>query len=489
MSFFRRADISVMERALIGLRAIAGNGVYGVVTDIARRYGVSRTFVYELRHLIFNGLKADSPDAGANSTSDHELADNLILLMRLCCKSSIAGISEALKIIGLPHSSVGYISEFLNRKSALAVDELPVPDAPVTVLADEIFASGNPILVILEARSHAILAVELAENRSGESWRSCFESLTRKGYIVKKVAKDFGSGMTKGMSELGAVAQADLFHLLKNFDPYLGSLERAALSAIEGEDNALNVLWNRRSDGAIQKQFEKCVRLSGEAERKIRLYDDYDYLHKELHAAFNPFEKDGDFRDEERLWGDVSAILDLLSEVFGKNDGIMKAAAFLRKHFEEYLPYARELSELLREAGSILPEYLIREVCLNYQKGLKSVAVKDYGKSKKLEIEAESHLNTALLAAGDSGMAEKVSELREKLSCCVRSSSALEAKNSVIRQYLDSTSSQVTIQHLRLIAFHLNRKVSTRGKYKGFSPIERLSGVKYDSSILDALAG
>jgi len=489
MSFFRRADIGVMERAAIGLRAIAGKGVYGVVTDIARRYGVSRTFVYELRSLIFNGLDAGFPDVGTARTSDYELSDNLILLMRLCCKSSIAGISEALKIIGLPHSSVGYISEFLNRKSSLAVEELPVPDAPVTVLADEIFASGDPILVILEAESHAILAVELAEDRSGDSWKSCFESLTRKGYVIKKIAKDLGTGMTKGMAGMDAVAQADLFHLLKNFDPYLGSLERAALSSIDAEDNALNVLWNRKSDGAIQKQFEKCVRLSGEAERRIRLYDDYDYLHKELHAAFNPFESNGVFRDEERLWGDVSAILDLLSEEFGKSDGIMKAVAFLRKHFEEYLPYVRELREALTKAEALLPEYLTKEVCMHYQKGLKSVAVKDYGKSKKLKTEADAHLKTALLAAGGSTMAAMVTKLRKNLNACVRSSSALEAKNSVIRQYLDSISSQVTSNHLRLIAFYLNRKVATRGKYKGFSPIERLSGVKYDSSILDALAG
>ena len=488
MLFFRRNDIGIDKRAAIALEAIVRDGVYGAVTDIAEKHGISRPFVYALKNSTLEFLSARKSGIAEQKRSDEELAERLILLMRFCCKSSIGGISEALKILGLPRSSIGYISEFLKSKAAPGVEKLPAPNSSIKVMADEIFVANTPVLVIMEAFSHVILASELSEDRSGEAWRRCFESLMRRGYDIKKIAKDLGSGMTKGISGLAMVAQADVFHLLKKFDPYLGSIERAAFSAIECEDNAFNVLWNRKSEMAIIKQMEKCELLSKEADIAVSNCDNYDFLHKELHAAFDPFGRNGGFRDEDTVRGDVEAALDLLEEVFSQKEGIMKAATFLRKHLAEYMPYVREVEDSLNAAAGDLQDYLIREVCLHYGKSLKSMAVKNYAKSKSLGIEAEEHLKTALLAAGDAKTRRKVEKLAKDLSECVRSSSALEAKNSVIRSFFNSSSSQVTQEHLRLITFYLNQKVAIRGKYKGKSPLQRLGIIQKNTSFLDALA-
>lgn len=40
----------------------------------------------------------------------------------------------------------------------------------IVILADEIFAGNRPILVIMEARSHAILRAYIAPDRKGKTW-------------------------------------------------------------------------------------------------------------------------------------------------------------------------------------------------------------------------------------------------------------------------------------------------------------------------------
>ena len=125
VKFLRRTDLGVIDRAKIGLAAITGAGIYGTITDIADKYDISRPFVYELKQIILNAFNV-SDDKGKNSDiKDAKFADKFILAARLCCKSSLEGISEALKILGLPHSSIGYSFGFLNSKASFAVDDLP----------------------------------------------------------------------------------------------------------------------------------------------------------------------------------------------------------------------------------------------------------------------------------------------------------------------------------------------------------------------------
>ncbi len=337
--FLRRKDLTVKKRAIIGLTALIGTGIYGTIIDLARDYNISRPFVYELKNKAIEAFETKSIQNDCKKQEEIELVNKLILVMRLCGKSSVGGISESLKLLELPNSSVGYVSEFLNNKSAFLIDDLPVLNKPVTVLADEMFVCGEPVLVVLDAVSHLILAIELAENRTGTTWNTCFQSLIKKGYRIEKVAKDLGSGLAKGIKGLDIISQADIFHLLKNFDPYLGSLEKKAEGAIEAEEKALNVLNNRKTEAAELKSMKKYFDIIDDAEEKINEYDNYDFLHTELHIAFNTFDNDGTFRNQEKITEDIMAISALMKESFTNHDGIKSATAFLCKHLHEYFPY------------------------------------------------------------------------------------------------------------------------------------------------------
>ena len=487
MKYLRNPDITLEDRTIIGLKSIQGNGVYGTVTNIAKQFNVSRPFIYTTKNTIINSLSLVQSPENDEKKEKIDLVNSLILTMRLSCKSSIEGISESLKLLNLPNNSFGYISEYLNSKSTCIIENLPVQKVAKTVMADEIFACNQPILVILDAHSHLILAIELANDRTGETWNKCFNTLISKGYEIKKVAKDMGTGLQKGIEGLDIIAQADLFHLLMKFDPPIGTYERKAFGSIEEEERTLKVFNNRKSEVAGIKAIEKHIDSVIEAEKRITCYDNFDYLHRELHEAFNPFNWNGTFRPEEIIRSDVFTVLDLMYEEFGDNKKVTDACDFLRKHIAQYTPYIKDVEKVLNTIYNKLPDYQVSEVCLSYLKNLKSIAVKHYWAAKKLKNEADGHLSLALDVSNTEYEKELVSVLLNRLNKCIRSSSPLEAKNSILRKYINSLSGQITQTHLNLISFYMNRKVSIRGKYKGFSPIERETGRKEEETFLDIL--
>lgn len=487
MSFFRRKDLCVIDRAVIGLSAIVGAGTYGTIVDIAASYNVSRPFVYELKNKIIVSLNTTANKEAEEKQMMINLTNQIILAVRLCCRSSVGGISEALKLLKLPNNSIGYVSQFLNNKASYLINDLPVLLKPITVLADEIFICGMPVLVIIDAVSHLILSIELAEDRTGDTWNDCFQSLSSKGYIIQKVTKDLGTGLLKGTNLSGLISQADLFHLQKPFDVLLGTLTSQADRAIESEEKALKILNNRKSDSAILKAMGKYFNIMDETASKIDAYDNYDFLHYELHLAFDTFNSDGTFRDRDKIYGDATAAIDLLEEFFGNYTVMKKSIAFLRNNIEGYFPFVYEVENILKFYSTRLPDFIIKNVCLAYQGNLKSIAVKNYQTGKKTANVAKEHMTIVLTATRNESEKYDAEKLATALSECSRSSSALEAKNSVIRKYADASTNQITQEHLNLIAFYMNRKVAIRGKYKGRSPLERFTGIKEKCSFLELL--
>lgn len=94
MKFFRRLDLSSRTRLQMALEMrCRGSGNWGLVSDLAREYGVSRQF--------------------------------------LCTAAKSCKLS------------------------------LPVKGSAVVLMLDEVFANGEPILVVLEASSHCILDIIL----------------------------------------------------------------------------------------------------------------------------------------------------------------------------------------------------------------------------------------------------------------------------------------------------------------------------------------
>ena len=108
MKFMRRPDIDNVARVEIAVQAFLGLRVYGEITRIAERARVSRLFVYKLLWQLLTLFELEvcrppSPEAIKKDVDCH------ILLMRLEGQCSLERISQMIRQLGLPHTSVGYI--------------------------------------------------------------------------------------------------------------------------------------------------------------------------------------------------------------------------------------------------------------------------------------------------------------------------------------------------------------------------------------------
>jgi hypothetical protein len=175
MKFMRRPDIDTVARVHIATQAFLGLGVYGTITRIAKSYRVSRLFVYKLLWQLMLLYELDVCDSSSPEAIRKEV-DRHILLLRLEGHCALERISQILRQLGLPFSSVGYISQRL-AAYAQALPKEGWADAQIIfLLCDEIFTRGQPILLTVEPRSLAILKIELVENREAETWKQHWDA-------------------------------------------------------------------------------------------------------------------------------------------------------------------------------------------------------------------------------------------------------------------------------------------------------------------------
>lgn len=169
MKFIRRPDLDKVTRAEIAAQAFLAQGVYGELTRLARAYRVSRFFVYTLLWQ-FQELFAP-PGAG---------------------------------VPGPPRGAL---------------------------LADEIFAGGQPILLTVEPRSLAILKIELAPDREATTWQQHWAELVSAGLLEQVV-----SDRARGAGERLCLAGADPSPGFVSFAASAGVVWGPLLSAGRGGD-------------------------------------------------------------------------------------------------------------------------------------------------------------------------------------------------------------------------------------------------------------
>lgn len=486
VKFLRRKDLDEWTRLEIAAKMNSrGPDDWGLVSDLAEKFGVSRQFLYD-NHERFSLLLHNNAPPPSRSDED-EFIHRLILCLRLHCGSPIDGIVRTLYDMGWSPGSAGHVSEFLRDVGAACEIEVPPGTKPIALLLDETFANSRPILVVMEAQSHYILSARLAPDRKAATWETELRNLQKQGVDIELLVKDQGASLKAAAETLGLPERADLFHLLKPFDPFLPSRERRAYGAIAEEMERERVFDNRKTEEALLKALGKCDSATAEMERAIRDYDDYDYLHACLHEAFDSFTQEGGLRTRQMAEDDIGAALSLFKERFGDNGKIAAAVKFLRKNLKDYWGYFDQLEDVIRRNAVVIPEYALLSACLSWQLDRKSMAVKSWRRKKKLACQSKEWMEFALAQADDK-LRHDVEELLSELDWNVRSSSPLEAVNSVIRATLNSCRSQLTQETLAMLVVYINNKKATRGKYAGTSPYERLTGKVVNESPIQRLA-
>jgi hypothetical protein len=484
--FMRRPDIDNVARLKIAVQAFLGLGVYGEITRIAESYQVSRLFVYKLLWQLMLLFELEAGESGPSERIRKEV-DQQILLLRFEGYCALEGISQILKQLGLPFSSVGYISQRL-AKYARAVPRDELSGAKIAfLLCDEIFTLGRPILITAEPRSLAILKIELVDNREAETWKKHWEELAEAGLIKQQtVVSDQGMGLVKGCALMGLTHHPDLFHLLRKLAKLGERFYRKALQAIawEYERGDLEI---GRSEGVINERRAAYEAAKAKAEEKIGRYDNFCYLWAALREALELFDSRGEIKELAWRQAEIEAILGLMRELGCEqlNQEVKSFASGLKGYWG-YYQRAEQVYQGLIERYPLAESEIMQALACGWQLARQATNSKDYSVRKRLAQEADFYYDYAasLLPAGASEIRK---EVVEALDGEVRSSSLIENINSALRPLLETCRGQIDQEMLELFAYVHNHRRFERGKRAGKAPIEILTGKDMEKTWLNSL--
>jgi hypothetical protein len=475
MKFIRRHDLTPHTRIEMVRLAWLNQGLYGKMTQIAQEYHISRTFLYQLMWAANLQLETLFSDQQPHVQDPHPLFEPFIFLLRLEGKCSIPSLSSILKYFQYQPNSVGYLSECFQHYGAALPSTLAMAEHQVVFyLSDEIFARHQPILVTIEARSTAILKIQLASDRSAETWKAHFDDLGAHRFDSIGMASDRGRGLVAGYQVACQDARwvCDRFHEFHDLFDRRRQLERKAYAAIAKEDEAAHTFHHAKSAAHLHKRLQHYEHAHHACEHAIARYDQLDLLLQLLRDALHLCSPFGRLRTVAGVRAELVILLSLIEEI---DDAVLpKLLPPIRSHLDEILAPFEQAESMQGELLALVPQQILDALVLAWHH--EHLSYQSHAKQKR----AHQHASQQWMDFAEGLLEDQFAPLKavvfEKLDSIVQASSLVELVNSFIRPYLHSSKGQITQETLNLIMFYHNHRRYKSGKRQGKAPIELLTG-------------
>jgi hypothetical protein len=445
------------------------------MTQIATAYQISRTFLYQLLLMANLQLETLFSDEKRLFQKDCQHLDQLLLLLRLEGKCSLLSISAILKALEYHPNAVGYLSQFFQSAGQRLPSTLVMSSKKlVFYLSDEIFALQVPILLTIDARSTTILNIELASDRSAETWRAHFDALEEHQFFSLGMASDRGTGLVAGYQAACDMALwvADYFHEFRDLFKVLHQLERKAYAAIDKEYDAARTFANAKSEANLHKRLQHYDTAHHACEQAMALYDQLAMLLHLLREALQLCSAHGRLRTQENVRSELTSLFDMMQELHCP--AVTHTLTPLRNHIDDILVPFKQAEDIDAELRLVVPHAALDFLVLAWHH---DHFVYQAGSKHKAYLQSERDF---YLACAEGLLGNAFDRLKplvfDKLDTIVRASSLVEMVNALIRPYLNSCKGQVTQETLHLIMFYHNHRRYKSGKRQGKAPIELLTG-------------
>ena len=475
MKFTRRHDLDPHTRIEIVKDVWINQGIYGKMTQMAQDYHISRTFLYQLSWAAKHHLEELFSDPQYLIEPSDFLLEPWILVLRLEGQCSIPSISSIFKHFDYQPSSVGYLSQYLKDYGRSVPSTLRVAEKKmVFYLSDEIFAIGVPILVTLEAQSTAILKIELASDRSAETWEAHFKDLDKHLFHSIGMASDRGVGLMTGYQAACQDGRwvCDQFHECQELFHRCQQLERKAYGAIGKEMEAGALFHNAKSEANLQKRLEQYERSHQACEQAMARYDQLSLLLQWLRATLHLCSPLGRLRTVEGVRSALIYLLDMIQEV--DDEKLAKLLKPIRSHLDDIFVPFEQVESVHGALLELMPEPIVDALVLAWHHN--HLSYQAHGQKKHAhQQQSQQWLDFAEGLLDDQFEPRKVLVF-EKLDTVVKASSLVEMVNSLLRPYLNSSKGQMTQETLNLIMFYHNHRRYKGGRRQGKAPIELLTG-------------
>src|SRR5216684_4115952 len=475
MKFLRRPDLDAQTRIHIVMLAWLHQGLYGKMTEIANSYRISRTFLYQLLLMATLQLETLFSDEKLLFQKDHRHLESLLFLLRLEGNCSLLSIASIVKALEYHPNSVGHLSQFFHSAGQTLPSTLVIPSKKwVFYLSDEIFAMHTPILVTIDARSTTILNIELASDRSADTWRAHFEALADHQFFSLGMASDRGLGLVAGYQAACDMALwvADYFHEFRDLFEVLQQLERKAYAAIGKEDDAAQKFARAKSASNLAKRLQQYDTAHHACEQAMALYDQLAMLLHLLREALQLCSPHGRLRTVENVRSELTLLFDMIAEL--DCAAITHTLKPLRTSLDDIVVPFAQAEAIHAELRAVVPHDALDFLVLAWHHD--HLVYQSGSKPKRYHQQERDFW----LACAEGLLGNEFDPLKalvfDKLDTIVRASSLVEMVNSLIRPYLNSCKGQITQETLNLIMFYHNHRRYKSGKRQGKAPIELLTG-------------
>jgi tetratricopeptide (TPR) repeat protein len=505
---YTRRDISIEDRLEIFSLYQRFGHQHGYVTQLARQWGVSRHFIYDLASRVREAARWGTPGRKLEDRLDDEVArlrqrvreleadcetlrgeleierrDRVERRNRLLLELALCPISER-KIARCLAAAFGYepsqavIHEQIEQAGAAALRLMQSEEVRLALTEaalDEIFSGGKPILTIVEPQSMMALVPEATGNRQGMTWSKVLEQYPN----LQLAISDQGSGLLKGVTlRSGIEHQADLFHFKRSLHREVRRVEAQCYDAIAALDTARRLIERPRLLDTARIQARVEYREKAEAvDRKLLAFDWLElavgYVEEQLEPFNRLTERLRSHEEARRAIEDALRLLDSMGEI-----EVKPIVTIIENASEHLLTFLRVLDRRLQAI-----EVRWRKVAGSNPALFSAIARVWYWRSRWRRSEGGVRQYLIALIALQywerrmENLGEVVERVFDALERVVRASSVVESLNSIIRPYT-SVKKRLSQRYLALIAFYWNcHSIPQRG---GRTPFE-VAGVDLGS--------
>lgn len=485
MVMLERTDLTTPEKIELAAAAVARQGEFGAVSELADDFGLSRHTVYDVQArtaaMLAAGVDTDTGEEPLVWVPvDSRQLERAVVALRVVAPNSVRAI-EALLPTLYPGLSPSYgVVQGIAAEAERRAEERNAQSDLSGICAgalDEMFSQGDPVLASVDLDSGLLFMLALRESRSKEDWAEELSACQEQGLDLKVAVKDAALGIAAGVREVFPQAEQrdDCFHALYEMGKVRNFHEKRAYGAmarVEELQAAIDKLKSRKS----KKRRKLAQRLRWARQRcnaALELHDSFEAAQRQATEAMEIVDLvGGQLRDAGSMQAQIAqaaATMQAISE-----NKCRKVGRYLQNRAPGLALYATETNQHLSDLSSQHGDTEVMLACIILR------LVSDLGRRRRpwCRRQDQQHLLGAFaklkhLAGNltDTILAE-VDQIFQRRH---RASSAIEGFNAALRPFL-YVHKGVTQGFLELFRFYYNHRRRRWGRHKGTSAHEVLTG-------------
>lgn len=479
-----KSKLSPSDSVRISAFAVALQGEYGALSELARSFEISRPTVYAKlgagREALENAFaESDLEKVYAAVQVDDRMLKRAIVGAYVEGPNSVRDVQALLRTFYGVHVGYGKIHQTLAEaeRKAAAFNRSVSLEGIATAALDELFSQGDPVLAGIDLDTDYLFLLEHCEGRGGEDWAAALRRAKEQGLDLETVVKDAGKGLAAGTTAVfpDAEQRDDCFHAIWKLGQVQQWLEKKGWSQMAELIDAEEAFQEAQRKGhPLYSPSQKLRRTRERYQKVVKRHDEFEKLKNEALDAMQFVGFTGNTRRTgAQQAAKLEDIADRMAALGGKK--IKSVAIYLKNRAPGLAAYIDALWEKLETLAEEIGGDVVVASCQLWRRAQELRRASHW--NRRHHLEAAGQLIEQLIALAGDKVNASVEAVCDIIARRHRASSAIENFNSVLRPYLHVHKS-VSQGFLDLFRAWRNLRTRAWGRHKGTSAHELVTGEK-----------